>query len=112
MGFTFCKLEAEAIRQHTGAAGSFFTLKRYKKRHIPKKCPFLRLPQRNKSTLDRNVPCYLHGHTDSKNGFIYVFFEVVVQEWTFTISLPNFLFSDLYFCLYLYCLPEMQHALR
>ena len=73
-----------------------------KKRHIPKKCPFLRLPQRNKSTLDRNVPCYLHGHTDSKNGFIYVFFEVVVQEWTFTISLPNFLFSDLYFCLYLY----------
>ena len=31
MGFTFCKLEAEAIRQHTGAAGSFFTLKRYKK---------------------------------------------------------------------------------
>ena len=45
-----------------------------KKRHIPKKCPFLRLPQRNKSTLDRNVPCYLHGHTDSKNGFINVFF--------------------------------------
>ena len=28
---------------------------------------------------------------------------MLVQEWTFTISLPNFLFSDLYFCLYLYC---------
>jgi hypothetical protein len=35
MGFTFCKLEAEAIRQHTGAAGSFFTLKRYNKKPLP-----------------------------------------------------------------------------
>ena len=34
MGFTFCKLEAEAIRLHTGAAGSFFTLKRYKKKNL------------------------------------------------------------------------------
>ena len=31
------------------------------------------------------------------------FFEVPVQRWTFTISLPNFLFSDFYLCLYLYC---------
>ena len=64
-------------------------------------------------TQDRDVPCYLHGHTDLKSMLYHVsFFEVVVQEWTFTISLPNFLFSDLYFCLYLYCLPEMQYALR
>ena len=59
------------------AFSSFWTILEIfeqKKRHIPKKCPFLRLPQRNKSTLDRNVPCYLHGHTDSKNGFINVFF--------------------------------------
>jgi hypothetical protein len=34
MGFTFCKLEAEAIRLHTGAAGSFFTLKRYNKKTL------------------------------------------------------------------------------
>ena len=31
MEFTFFKLEAKAIRQHTGSAGSFFTLKRYNK---------------------------------------------------------------------------------
>jgi len=30
MSFPFL-LEAEAIRQHTGSAGSFFTLKQYKK---------------------------------------------------------------------------------
>ena len=34
MEFTFFKLEAEAIRQHTGSAGSFFTLKRYKKKRL------------------------------------------------------------------------------
>ena len=31
MELAFCKLEAEAIRQHTGSAGSFFTQKQYKK---------------------------------------------------------------------------------
>ena len=90
-----------------------FVFKRLKKqkRHIPKKCPFLRLPQRNKSTLDRNVPCHLHGHTDSKSRSIYVYlFEVVVQEWTFTISLPNFLFSDLCFSLPQMFLTEMPNA--
>ena len=53
----------------------------------------------------------MHGHTDSKSILQYAFFEVPVQRWTFTISLPNFLFSDLFLCLYLYGLPEMQHAL-
>ena len=73
-----------------------------KKRHIPKKCPFLCLPQRNKSTLDRNVLCYPYGHTDPKSGFIYVsLLKVVVLEWTFTISLPKFLFSDFFI------LPQM-----
>ena len=54
----------------------------------------------------------MHGHTDSKSILQYAFFEVPVQRWTFTISLPIFLFSDLFLCLYLYGLPEMQHALR
>ena len=54
----------------------------------------------------------MHGHTDSKSILQYAFFEVPVQRWTFTISLPNFLFSDFYLCLYLYCFPKMQHALR
>ena len=45
----------------------------------------------------------IHGHTDSKCFLQSSIYEVVIQEWTFTISLPNFLFSDFYLCLYLYC---------
>ena len=41
----------------------------------------------------RNVPCFIHGHTDSKYFLQSSIYEVVIQEWTFTISLPNFLFS-------------------
>ena len=44
----------------------------------------------------------IHGHTDSKYFLQSSICEVVIQEWTFTISLPNFLFSDLCFCSYLY----------
>ena len=64
-------------------------------------------------TQNRDVPCY--SYTDTPIPKVYCItsvFEVVVQRWTFTISLPNFLFSDLYFCLYLYCLPEMQYVLH
>ena len=46
----------------------------------------------------------IHGHTDSKCFLQSSIYEVVIQEWTFTISLPNFLFSFL--CLYLYCFFE------
>ena len=46
---------------------------------------------------------FIHGHSNYKNVFaLRLICEVVVQRWTFTISLPNFLFCDLYFCLYLY----------
>ena len=63
-------------------------------------CPSLRLPQRYKHTYDRNVPCFIHGHSDYKNVFaLRLICEVVVQRWTFTISLPNFLFS---FCFFVY----------
>ena len=40
----------------------------------------------------------IHGHTDSKYFLQSSIYEVVIQEWTFTISLPNFLFSDLFYC--------------
>ena len=45
----------------------------------------------------------IHGHTDSKCFLQSSIYEVVIQEWTFTISLPNFLFSDLCFYFYLKC---------
>ena len=54
----------------------------------------------------------IHGHTDSKCFLQSSICEVVIQEWTFTISLPNFLFSYRYLCFYLYLSSEMQHALR
>ena len=54
----------------------------------------------------------IHGHTDSKCFLQSSIYEVVIQEWTFTISLPNFLFSDLFLSLYLCYLSEMQHAPR
>ena len=37
-----------------------------------------------------------HGHTDSKSFLQSSICEVVIQEWTFTISLP--IFIQLYFC--------------
>ena len=55
-------------------------------------------------TQNRDVPCHLCTDTPILKVYcITSVCEVVVQEWTFTISLPNFLFSDLYLCLYLYC---------
>ena len=45
----------------------------------------------------------IHGHTDSKCFLQSSIYEVVIQEWTFTISLPIFLFSDLCFYFYLKC---------
>ena len=71
-----------------------FLLKReQKKRHIPKKCPFLRLRRRCKKHISKCAVQNIHGHTDSKYFLQSSIFEVVIQEWTFTISLPNFLFS-------------------
>ena len=37
-----------------------------------------------------------------KMDLLTSFFEVVVQEWTFTISLPNFYSVIFFLCLYLY----------
>ena len=70
-----------------------------KKRHIPKKCPFLRLRRRCKKHISKCAVQNIHGHTDSKYFLQSSIFEVVIQEWTFTISLPNFLFSNC-FCFY------------
>ena len=70
-----------------------------KKRHIPKKCRTLRLRQRCKK--HKQAECavqYIHGHTECKNFLQYAYFEFAVQSSTFTISLPNFLFSDLFCC--------------
>ena len=52
-------------------------------------------------------------HTDSKNVFVSrLIFEVVVQSWTFTISLPIFLFNDLLFWLLSYLNLIQQKMLR
>ena len=41
-----------------------------KKRHIPKKCPSLRLPQRYKHTHPECAKPVWFGHTDPKNVFV------------------------------------------
>ena len=73
---------------------SFFT---NKKRHIPKKCPSLRLVLRCNIHIIGMCHTSKVCHADSKSILQHVFFEVPVQRWTFTISLPFFIQLPLFF---------------
>ena len=57
---------------------------------------------------------FIHGHSDYKNVFaLRLICEVVVQRWTFTISLPIFFIQlSFLFVNTSIIFPEMQHALR
>ena len=45
----------------------------------------------------------IHGHTDSKCFLQSSIYEVVIQEWTFTISLPKFFIQWSFLLFYLKC---------
>ena len=50
------------------------SLSAQKKRHIPKKCPSLRLAQRHNTHKIRMCHAIKHGHTDVENVLCYVFY--------------------------------------
>ena len=49
----------------------------------------------------------IHGHTDSKCFLQSSIYEVVIQEWTFTIRLPNF-YSVIFVVFYLKCFQRKR----